>query len=645
MLAPKRLFWGVMGTFFLACALVGVNVADSLLFKPMVVLIMCPALVVLLFLHAASGREGRFSFTPAHLILLAMLAVSAASMADAINVSASLRAIGMQACFLFFFAAAFETLELEDGRERAKAVLLSIAALECAAGFVLYYYPHVTGVGVMAVLAQCVSTFGSTMFFGGYLAAMIPFALGIYAEDSTWSRKKILALVLIAAMIFLLILTGSKGAWIGALCASIGFGFARSDSQRGRLATILVVAAVVCAAFWVFPQWMAHRIQPTLALNSQSTFARRLYFYQGAWDAFRSSPLLGHGIGNFSTVLPKFRSPEYWMMKSEDIVAHAHNEYLEILAETGIAGLFAFAAFIGWYIVTVVRAAKRSGSRTTSSFLYGCVFGVAAILIADLAEFNLRTTTGSLMFLLLIALSLRAAGGTFFTFRAMFSMHPAVRYLLLTALALYFVALVPACVREYNASRASYYGYQAEARGNSIDECEDFRQAVRLSPEDDDTRYKLAETLLEREEYSEAAQECSTILVSRPYYPKAKLVRAIAEFELGQADSSTSDIQSELAIEDEPLTVYYASYFRYRKDNPARELSYLNLLLRNGMQSGDTSYVTRAVSRFASLELSQPAYLSHHLLDSLSSTFYSDPPISSAIDSCNAVLAKARLQP
>jgi hypothetical protein len=451
--------------------------------------------------------------------------------------------------------------------------------------------------------------------------------------------------VLLAAMIFLLILTGSRGAWVGALCATIGFGFARAGSRRGRFVTVLVAAAVVCAAFWLFPEWMTHRIQPTLAINSQSTFARRLYFYQGAWNAFRSSPLLGHGFGNFSTVLPKFRSPEYWMMKSEDVVAHAHNEYLEILAETGIPGLFAFAAFIGWYFVTVFRAAKRNASRTTSSFLYGSLFGVAAILIADLAEFNLRTTTGTLTLLLLIALSLRAAGAPAHSLGAKVMTHPAVKYCLLTALALYFVAILPECVRAYDASRMSYHGFQSEAHGNLTDECEQFRQAIQLYPEDDDIRYKLAQTLLKLEEFSEAAQECSTILVSRPYYPKAHLIRAVCEFELGKRAAAAADVNSELALENEPLTVYYASYFQYRDGRPAQELDYINLLLRNGMKSGDTAFVTRALSRFASLESSQPAYISHRLLDSLSSSFYSDPTVSSAIDSCNAELAKAPLHP
>ncbi|MDT3700868.1 MAG: O-antigen ligase family protein [Thermincola sp.] len=79
-------------------------------------------------------------------------------------------------------------------------------------------------------------------------------------------------------------------------------------------------------------------------LPSVRSKAERTWFRAALWNMFQSSPVLGIGPGNFGPLYDSFRplgseSPPY--------VPKPHNQYLEILAETGLIGGVAFLWVLG----------------------------------------------------------------------------------------------------------------------------------------------------------------------------------------------------------------------------------------------------------------------------------------------------------
>ena len=73
-----------------------------------------------------------------------------------------------------------------------------------------------------------------------------------------------------------------------------------------------------------------------LNLESDESLNQRLNFYSIAIELFNQKPIFGHGIGSW-----KYESLAY--KKSEDntvlIPYYTHNDFLQILVETGIIGL------------------------------------------------------------------------------------------------------------------------------------------------------------------------------------------------------------------------------------------------------------------------------------------------------------------
>jgi O-antigen ligase len=114
-------------------------------------------------------------------------------------------------------------------------------------------------------------------------------------------------------------------------------------------------------------------------------------------------PFLGWGLGAFPIVYPQFRS-----FYTTFFVNHAHNDYLQLLVETGLAG-FSIAV---WFLVLMFRQAatklknwteNASGAMTVAALL-GCV----GILVHSFLDFNLQIPANAALFYVLCAIAASA---------------------------------------------------------------------------------------------------------------------------------------------------------------------------------------------------------------------------------------------
>jgi O-antigen ligase len=89
---------------------------------------------------------------------------------------------------------------------------------------------------------------------------------------------------------------------------------------------------------------------------------------------FEDHPLLGVGVGNFNS-----RYPDYFV-RSEFRVSqgHAHNIYIQMLAETGLAGLTAFLVLTLSFLALAVQIVLRA----PSGFARMLALGAAGTLIS-----------------------------------------------------------------------------------------------------------------------------------------------------------------------------------------------------------------------------------------------------------------------
>ncbi|WP_294960186.1 O-antigen ligase family protein [uncultured Flavobacterium sp.] len=139
-------------------------------------------------------------------------------------------------------------------------------------------------------------------------------------------------------------------------------------------------------------------------INAEDASSKaRLSYWKNALQMSHKHPFLGIGLGNY-----QIESIPYERTISNDLVVslHAHNDFLEILAETGIInGLIYFSLFVCLLIVSVKNAIKSSNKeselRSILILMLLIVYGIDSLF-----NFPMYRPTMAIFFSLLLALSL-----------------------------------------------------------------------------------------------------------------------------------------------------------------------------------------------------------------------------------------------
>lgn len=118
----------------------------------------------------------------------------------------------------------------------------------------------------------------------------------------------------------------------------------------------------------------------------------RHYAFTISWEAAKDFLPVGAGIGSF---VPVFRSYEDLATIDRMYMNHAHNDYLELLVETGLLGLIVLALFLlwwGWRTIAIWSSSERD------YFARAATIATAAVLAHSLVDYPLRTAAISALF-------------------------------------------------------------------------------------------------------------------------------------------------------------------------------------------------------------------------------------------------------
>lgn len=231
------------------------------------------------------------------------------------------------------------------------------------------------------------------------------------------------------ALAFLILLcvtlAQTRGMWLGLVLGLLAMALlgARYSVRRGlglRWMAGLAVGALVIAAglgivvFRVLPNYnrgvdMERRVTSSYEVKS------RFFYWRAAVDMAMAKKLFGQGYGMFD---PQFWSYNLELQKSPlgqyyyDVLptvtgttpGHVHNEYLEVLAEEGLAGLLALAGLLGFFLCFgywAIMAQPDAALGLRGAALYGaCV----TCLVDAVFGFPWRLPVSLLVFVVLLAL-------------------------------------------------------------------------------------------------------------------------------------------------------------------------------------------------------------------------------------------------
>ena len=215
-----------------------------------------------------------------------------------------------------------------------------------------------------------------------------------------WRLLPLTAAVLMAASIFL---SGSRGGMLAFLVQAVVLGIFLSRKKNPRTtvaagATLLVIAVLI---FWIGGQGAVERLTSIHAeAKTEIAGGIRLAIDRDALTMFRKKPFLGWGLGTFATVYPQFRS-----FYSDKFVNHAHNDYLQLLAEMGLLG---FGTML-WFLTLTIRGAIRKLGDWSWDFnaavALATLLSCTGILVHSLLDSNLQIPANAALFYVLCAIA------------------------------------------------------------------------------------------------------------------------------------------------------------------------------------------------------------------------------------------------
>ena len=127
--------------------------------------------------------------------------------------------------------------------------------------------------------------------------------------------------------------------------------------------------------------------------------------WRAAIDGFRDRPLLGYGLENHNLAWSAHLDPDIYRLDT-DVFDRTHNQYLELLATTGLIGTLAFLGIWLAIAVTLIRAYRDERVSVASlAILSGLQVAYAIYLLFWFVDLN--STMLWILFAALIALTVQ----------------------------------------------------------------------------------------------------------------------------------------------------------------------------------------------------------------------------------------------
>lgn len=231
--------------------------------------------------------------------------------------------------------------------------------------------------------------------FAGFAELVIPVALVPLVLGKVRRERLLLVAILALVPMAALVLSASRGG-IVSFVVEVVLLFALLLIRRSRARHVLIGGAVLIAAMllvsWIGVQQVFQRFMG--AHVAEATMGKRASMRQDTWRIFLDHPVIGTGLGTLQQVFPPYES-----LYDGKVVNHAHNDYLEGLAETGILGGMACGWFLGILLLGSLKGIASPETPFGAVLNLSGLLGCCGLLVHSLVDFNLHIPANAMLFL------------------------------------------------------------------------------------------------------------------------------------------------------------------------------------------------------------------------------------------------------
>jgi O-antigen ligase len=232
--------------------------------------------------------------------------------------------------------------------------------------------------------------------YAGLMEMLVPFPLVVSMGHLQRGGKRALlafSAILMASTIFL---SGSRGGMIAFVVEIVLFAALTLMQRRNsRVALGLMAVCVLVLAFLIF----LGKGQVLGRLGDLSP-GIRWNMTKDCLKMFSHRPVWGWGLGTFPTIYPSYRS-----FYTNLFVNEAHNDYAQLLVETGLLGF----GLMLWFLVRLYQHGLPTSRlwelRWDAAVSLAALLGCTGILFHSFVDFNLQIPANTALFYVLCGLA------------------------------------------------------------------------------------------------------------------------------------------------------------------------------------------------------------------------------------------------
>jgi len=335
-----------------------------------------------LLLSLARDRERQLAWSPVNRYIILYAAVYMAGTLFSVNLGDSLESGVLSVAFILFSVVLCNAV-INRKQLDTLIVLMVLAATAVSFYGVLQYlfgwgYQSAAWVDsdmFSSIQFRVASTLQNPNMLGQYLILLIPLGGAELLTAKSWGRR-IFYLCCCGIMCLCMILTFSRGAWLGLLMAGAAF-FVLLNPRL-----LLLAPFILLGMYFVLPATVIERFASIGNLTDAST-SYRVFIWLGTLAMLKDYWLCGIGPGTeaFNRVYPAY--------SLNGIVApHSHNLFLQLVCDAGIAALGVFLIVLFVYFRTMCSALSREKNWTSRVFQIAFTSGVLGFLVQAMTDYS-----------------------------------------------------------------------------------------------------------------------------------------------------------------------------------------------------------------------------------------------------------------
>ncbi|MBQ9131706.1 MAG: O-antigen ligase family protein, partial [Clostridia bacterium] len=215
------------------------------------------------------------------------------------------------------------------------------------------------------------ATFSNPNVLAVYLLLLIPDGFSLLISEGLSLRRRCFYGAAFSAQALCLVLTFTRGAWLGALGALLLLMLLQSRTTRAWLLLGLPPALL---SIPLLPTNILRRFRSIGSMTDSST-RYRLYTWKGVLRMWRAHPWgIGPGEAAFTRIYPSYA------VSGTESVMHAHHLLLQTGCELGVVGCLILLILLLWLILQTARGCWRYAGEQRRQLL-GAACGLLGVLV------------------------------------------------------------------------------------------------------------------------------------------------------------------------------------------------------------------------------------------------------------------------